>query len=155
MKTLLTFLLLADVTLSNAQYLETKAETSSQSIQIMLPDDKRPCRPAPRSLASSIRMEVASLADRLPDLAVSWLGVSCYVRNPLRFKLSPGSTYPHQIGVSSGNWFLSIDGIRTNTLEDVDIALQYPLGTKIKLFVRYADMQYKLDLYAFGKMPWE
>ncbi len=108
-----------------------------------------------RSFVTSLREEMRSLVDRLPDLSIAWLGVSCYVRNPLRYKLAPGSTYAHQMGFSAGDWNLSVDGIKPNTLEDLHIALQCPVGERISLFVRYTDMQYKVDVYAIGRLPWE
>ena len=125
------------------------------SVLVKFSDEGKARQSGSTSFLTSVREEMNSLADRLPDLSVSWLGVSCYVRNPLRYKLSPGSTYAHQMGFSTGDWFLSVDGIKTNTFEDLRIALQCPVGKRISVFVGYSDMQYKLDVHAIGKLPWE
>jgi hypothetical protein len=125
------------------------------SVLVKFSDEGNSRQSGSKSFLTSVREEMTSLADRLPELSVSWLGVSCYVRNPLRYKLSPGSTYAHQMGFSAGDWFLSVDGIKTDTFEDLRIALQCPVGKRINVFVGYSDMQYKVDVHAIGKLPWE
>jgi len=126
-----------------------------ESVSITLPTEQKPVRSGRKSFFSSVRAEMHSLACTLPDLSMSLFGVSCFFRNPFKYSLSPGSTFAHQIGFSAGPWTLNIDGVRATTLENVNIALQYPVNEKIRLLFRYTDMQYKLDLHAFGKMPWE
>jgi hypothetical protein len=127
----------------------------TESVLLQLPDERTSRQSGSKSIAKTLREEMKSLGNSLPDLSLSLLGVSWYVRNPLRYRLAPGSTYAHQMGFSSGEWNLTIDGIKTNTFEDLDIALQWPVNTSMNLFVRYSDMQYRLDLQAFGKLPWE
>ena len=170
MKTFLTILVVAGVSFANAQdslrlamvpEANARKDTVSSSVKANGPisfnvsDEGRSNRSGSPSVLSAIREEINSLAVKLPDLSVSWLGFSGYVRNPLRYKLSPGSTYPHQIGFSKGDWTLSIDGIKTNTLEDLHIALQYPFGKSMTFLVRYNDMQYKVGIQSFGALPWE
>lgn len=130
-------------------------ERLGESIFLKLPDEGKSKQSDSRSFASEFRKEMNALAVTLPDLSASWGTVSWYVRNPLRYKLSPGSTFEHQAGLKSGKWVLSVDGIGMNSLENLDIALQYPFAKNMSLYVRYSDMQYKLDIRAFGKMPWE
>ena len=142
------------VSLSSAQNLEHSVR-GSEPVFVKFSEEGRPQQSNSRSFVASLRERMESLADRLPDLSIAWLGVSCYVRNPLRYKLAPGSTYAHQMGFSAGDWNLSVDGIKPSTLEDLNIALQCPVGERIHLFVRYSDMQYRVDVFACGKLPWE
>ena len=128
---------------------------STESVCIILPDERKPMRSRSRSFFTAFREEMNSFALTLPDLSASWFGFSWYVRNPLRYKLSPGSTYEHQFGLSSGDWLLSVDGIGMTSLSRLDIAFQYPFGKNMSLCVRYNDLQYKLNIQAVGKLPWE
>lgn len=130
-------------------------EKLSESIFFKLPERGKSSQPESRTFAAEFRKEMNSLALTLPDLSASWFGFSWYVRNPLRYKLSPGSTYEHQFGLSSGKWVLSVDGIGMNSFDNLDVALQYPFGKNMSLWVRYSDMQYKLNIQATGKLPWE
>jgi len=127
----------------------------SESMMLDLSERKQPRQLRPRTLFSSFRQEMKSLASTLPDVAVSWFGLSCYVRNPLKYKLSPGSTYDHQVGLATGDWSLSVDGIKPTTLADMHLALQYPVSASMNLFFRYRDTHYMVDLQALGKLPWE
>jgi len=126
-----------------------------ESIAIAFPPPSAPKRVGPKSFFSSVRAEMQSLALTLPDFSVSLFGVSCYVRNPLKHKLAPNTTFENQIGFSTGDWLLNINGLKANTLRDLDVALQFPTGADMRLFFRYSDMIYKLDLQAIGRMPWE
>jgi hypothetical protein len=130
-------------------------EKLDESIFFKLPEEGKLKQPESKTFASEFRKEMNSLALTLPDLSASWFGVSWYVRNPLRFKLSPGSTYAHQLGLSSGRWVLSVDGIGMTSLENLDVALHYPFAKNMSLNLRYSDMQYKLNIQATGKLPWE
>jgi hypothetical protein len=130
-------------------------EKLGESIFFRLPEEGRSKQPESKTFASEFRKEINSIALTLPDLSASWFGFSWYVRNPLRYKLSPGSTYEHQFGLSSGKWVLSVDGIGMTSLENLDVALQYPFGKNMSLYFRYNDMQYKLRIQATGKLPWE
>ena len=130
-------------------------EKLSESIFFKLPEEGKSKQPESKTFASEFRKEINSLALTLPDLSASWFGVSWYVRNPLRYKLSPGSTYAHQLGLSSGEWILSVDGIGMTSLENLDVALYYPFAKNMSLNIRYSDMQYKLNVQATGKLPWE
>ena len=130
-------------------------EKLSESIFFKLPEQTQSRQPESKSFASQFRKEMNSLAVTIPDLSASWLGFSWYIRNPLRYKLSPGSTYAHQLGFSSGKWVFSVDGIGMTSLENLDVALQYPFAKNMSLYLRYSDMQYKLNLQATGKLPWE
>ncbi len=127
----------------------------TEPVGVKFSDQRKAERPGAKSIFNSVREEMNSLADRFPDLSVSWLGVSCYVRNPLRYRLAPGRTFAHQMGFNAGNWFLSVDGIQPSTLEDLKLALQCPVGSRINLFLRYSDSQYWVDVHAIGKLPWE
>ncbi len=167
LKRLLTFLLLVGVSLSSAQFSDTKPQASGANdsvcfavkdttpLSFNFSETGRSERSGSKSVMATLREEVRSFADKLPELSLSWLGVSCYVRNPLRYKLDPGISYEHQIGFRKGDWTLSIDGIGTNTLGDVNIALQYPVSPSMNVFVRYTDTQYRIDFQAWGKLPWE
>lgn len=130
-------------------------EKLGESIFLKLPEEGQSKRPESKTFASEFRKEMNSLALTIPDLSASWFGVSWYVRNPLRYKLSPGSTYAHQLGLSSGEWVLSVDGIGMTSLENLDVALHYPFAKNMSLNLRYSDMQYKLNIQATGKLPWE
>jgi hypothetical protein len=130
-------------------------EKLGESIFFKLPEELKSRQPESKTFASEFRKEMNSLAVTLPDLSASWFGFSWYVRNPLRYKLSPRSTYEHQLGLSSGTWTLSVDGIGMNSLERLDVAFQYPFGKNMSLLIRYSDMQYKLNIQATGKLPWE
>jgi hypothetical protein len=127
----------------------------TEPVLVKFSDKEKPKRSGSTSILSSLREKMNSLADRFPDLSVSCLGVSWYVRNPLRYRLAPGRTYGHQMGFNAGDWFLSVDGIQPNTLEDLRLALQCPVGSKINLFLRYSDSRYWVDVHALGKLPWE
>jgi hypothetical protein len=130
-------------------------EKLGESIFFKLPEEGKLKQPESKTFASEFRKEMNSLALTIPDLSASWFGVSWYVRNPLRYKLSPGSTYAHQLGLSSGKWVLSVDGIGMTSLENLDVALYYPFAKNMSLNIRYSDMQYKLNVQATGKLPWE
>ena len=130
-------------------------EKLDESIFFKLPEEGKLKQPESRTFASEFRKEMNSLALTLPDFSASWFGVSWYVRNPLRYKLSPGSTYAHQLGLSSGKWVLSVDGIGMTSLGNLDVALHYPFAKNMSLNFRYNDMQYKLNIQATGKLPWE
>ncbi len=132
-----------------------EAARGSESMYLDLSERKQPGQPRPKTMFSSFRKEMKILATTLPDLSVSWFGLSCYVRNPLKFKLSPGTTYDHQMGFASGDFVLSVDGIKTTTLADMNLALQYPVSESMNLFFRYRDTHYMVDLQALGKLPWE
>jgi hypothetical protein len=130
-------------------------EKLGESIFLKLPEEGKSKQPESKTFASEFRKEMNSLALTIPDLSASWFGVSWYVRNPLRYKLSPGSTYAHQFGLSSGKWVLSVDGIGMTSLENLDVALYYPFAKNLSLNIRYSDMQYMLNFQATGKLPWE
>jgi hypothetical protein len=133
----------------------SRASSGKEAVSFNFSEQGRYNRPGAPSVFTALREEVNSFALKLPDISVYWLGVSCYVRNPLRYQLSPGSTYAHQIGLSNGNWILSIDGIKTNTLDDMRVALQYPLGRSVTFLVRYEGTQYRIGVQSAGVLPWE
>ena len=128
---------------------------STEQVDVSFREGGKPKPSGARTFVTALREEMNILSDSFPDLSLSWLGVSCYVRNPLRYTLSPGNTYAHQMGFRTGDWILTVDGIKTDTFQDLDIALQCPVGKRVNLFIRYSDMQYKVDFHAFGRLPWE
>ena len=109
----------------------------------------------PASFVESIRKEISIWSGTLPDLSGSWLGIFCYVRNPLRYGFAPENSYPHQIGFCSGDWNLSVDGIKLNSLQDMNIILRFSPGRTLTLFVKRSDILYTFDLALSGKLPWE
>jgi hypothetical protein len=129
--------------------------TGCQSVHLQFPDERLFRGAKPRSFITTFREEMKALGNSIPEVSLSLFGISWYVRNPLRYRLSPGNTYAHQMGFSTAGWSLTIDGIRTNTFENLDIALQWPVNSGMNVFVRYSDMQCWLALQTFGKLPWE
>lgn len=111
--------------------------------------------PHTMSFFESLREEIGSWTGAVPDLSTSWLGISCFVRNPVRYMLVPEKNYAHELGFRTGDWVLSIDGIRSNTLQDLKIALEFPLGKTVSLFVKRSDISYNLDVDVSGKLPWQ
>lgn len=107
-----------------------------------------------RSFVKSLQEELRSLAGAVPDLSISWLGVSCFIRNPVRYMLVPDSSFAHELGFGTGKLNLSIDGIKPNTFQEINIALRFALGSTANVVVRRSDIYYMLGFDLYGKLPW-
>ncbi len=108
-----------------------------------------------RSFVQSLREEMKSWTGALPDLTTSLLGVFCYVRNPLKFVLAPSRSFRHELGFRTDDWMVSVDGIRSNNLQDVEIALHFPMGKASSLLIKRNNLSYTLDFDLTGELPWE
>jgi hypothetical protein len=109
----------------------------------------------PRSFVKSLQEELRSWTGAIPDLSISWLGVSCFLRNPVRYMLVPDSSFAHELGFGTGQFNLSIDGIKPNTFQEINIALRFALGRTTHVVVRRSDIYYMLGFDLYGKLPWE
>jgi hypothetical protein len=103
----------------------------------------------------SFRKELDSLTSTLPDLSASWWGITGRLRNPLRYKIVPRQSFADELSFQTGKWLLSINGIRSTTLEDLELALFYPFGETMNVVVRSDGVYYVMTFDLSGKLPWE